>query len=418
MNAIIPPQTSSEISAILEATRSILKYRTFQDAAQSIFDYCKNLIGATAGYVALLSVDGKWNEVLFLDAGGLPCTVNPDLPMPIRGLRAEAYNLKRPVFDNEFLNSKWMKYMPKGHVALKNVLFAPIIHEGKAIGLMGLANKPAGFNDHDINLAAIFAEIAAIALKNSHLLESCELSENKFRNAYEQSDFYKNLLSHDINNIFQAIISTIELYPKKKTQGGEIVELVEETFNKIQTQIMQGVLLISNIHKLSQLEEGKGESAFEPININETLNETINFIQSRFKPKEIEIQVNYSDENLFAYANSILLDVFENILHNAIKYNKCPTIEIQINVSTEINEEINYIRIEFIDNGIGIPDARKELIFQKGQKFGDITGGMGIGLSLIKKAVDFYKGKIWVEDATPGDYSKGSKFILLLPEAV
>ena len=48
-------------------------------------------MGATSGYVALLSEDGAENEVLFLEAGGFPCDVDPKLPMPIRGLRAEAY---------------------------------------------------------------------------------------------------------------------------------------------------------------------------------------------------------------------------------------------------------------------------------------------------------------------------------------
>ncbi|MBI5966729.1 MAG: MEDS domain-containing protein [Deltaproteobacteria bacterium] len=75
----------AEISALLESSRAVLEYREFKDAARFIFDSCKNLIGATAGYIALLSKDGKENEVLFLDSGGLPCAVDPSLPMPIRG---------------------------------------------------------------------------------------------------------------------------------------------------------------------------------------------------------------------------------------------------------------------------------------------------------------------------------------------
>ncbi|MGO8806744.1 MAG: PAS domain S-box protein, partial [Candidatus Bathyarchaeia archaeon] len=81
----------SEISALLTASRAVLQNKEFPDSARAIFDTCKELIGATAGYVALLSKNGKENEVLFLDSGGRPCTVNPSLPMPIRGLRAEAY---------------------------------------------------------------------------------------------------------------------------------------------------------------------------------------------------------------------------------------------------------------------------------------------------------------------------------------
>ena len=95
-------QSGSEVFALLKASRAVLKNREFQDSARAIFDACKELIGASAGYVALLSDNGNENEVLFLDSGGLPCTVDPSLPMPIRGLRAEVYNSGQVVFENDF----------------------------------------------------------------------------------------------------------------------------------------------------------------------------------------------------------------------------------------------------------------------------------------------------------------------------
>ena len=175
----------SEISALLEGSRAVLGYRQFRDAAQSIFDYCKNLIGATAGYVALLSRDGAENEVLFLDSGGFPCTVDPSLPMPIRGLRAESYRTGKAVYDNDFAHSEWMEFMPEGHVNLVNVLFAPLVIDNKVAGLLGLANKPADFTKNDARIAAAFGELAAIALRNSRALESLEESEERFRSVVE-----------------------------------------------------------------------------------------------------------------------------------------------------------------------------------------------------------------------------------------
>ena len=41
---------------------------------------------------------------------------------------------------------------------------------------------------------------------------------------------------------------------------------------------------------------------------------------------------------------------------------------------------------------------------------------MGFGLSLVKKILEGYNGKIWVEDRIQGDYTKGSNFIVLIPE--
>ncbi|MBW2251292.1 MAG: GAF domain-containing protein [Deltaproteobacteria bacterium] len=153
-----------ETSALLECSQAIIIHREFEQTARCIFDSAKDLIGATSGYVALLSEDGMENEVLFLDDGGLSCTVDPNLPMPIRGLREKAYRTRKAVFENSFSNSKWMAFMPIGHVILDNVLFAPLKIEGKARGLIGLANKPGDFTENDARIITAFSEFAAIAL--------------------------------------------------------------------------------------------------------------------------------------------------------------------------------------------------------------------------------------------------------------
>ena len=178
-------QRQVEISSLLEASRAVLQHHQFKGAARSIFDSCKNIIGAGAGYIALLSRDGTANEVLFLESGGLPCTVDPSLSMPIRGLRAEAYRLGKAVYDNEFSGGEWVAYLPKGHVGLDNVLFAPLVIEGKVVGLLGLANKPGGFTENDSRLATAFGELAAVALFNSRIFDSLEDSEERFRSVVE-----------------------------------------------------------------------------------------------------------------------------------------------------------------------------------------------------------------------------------------
>ena len=181
-------QRGAEISALLEGSRAVLEYHEFKDSAQSIFDSCKNLIGATAGCIALLSKDGTENEVLFLDSGGLPCTVDPSLPMPIRGLREEAYRTGKAVFHNDFSKSEYVKFMPKGHADLRNVLFAPLVIKEKVTGLIGLANKPDSFTENDARMASAFGELAAIALHNSRTLESLEASEERFRSVVQTAN--------------------------------------------------------------------------------------------------------------------------------------------------------------------------------------------------------------------------------------
>lgn len=184
-------QRGSESSALFKSARAVLKYQDFNKSARIIFDLCKDLIGARAGYVALLDDSGKNNELLFLDSGGMPCTVDQSLPMPIRGLRALAYKTKDAVYENDFFKSRWRKFMPKGHAQLLNVLFAPLIVEGKAVGLLGIANKPGGFNEHDRTISMAFADIAAVALQNSRLWESLKT----------QKDFTANVIKSSVDGI-------------------------------------------------------------------------------------------------------------------------------------------------------------------------------------------------------------------------
>ncbi len=159
----------------MEAAYALSVHQDFESCAREIFDRCKEVTGATAGYVALLNEDGSENEVLFLDAGGDECDVDSYLPMPIRGFRSEVYRDMISSYVNGFMDrDDYVRYMPSGHVRLENVLFAPLLIEDKAVGLLGLSNKEGGFNKHDLDLATRFAELAAISLKNSQALGGLE----------------------------------------------------------------------------------------------------------------------------------------------------------------------------------------------------------------------------------------------------
>jgi len=126
-----------------------------------------------------LDEEGMENKVLFLEAGGLQCSVDPSLPMPIRGLREKAYRTAKVVYDNDFMKSEWTGFLPDGHVALRNVLFAPLVIDGKAVGLLGLANKADDFTQNDARIALRFGELAAIALRNSQLSDERRRAEKE-----------------------------------------------------------------------------------------------------------------------------------------------------------------------------------------------------------------------------------------------
>ncbi len=251
--------------------------------------------------------------------------------------------------------------------------------------------------------------------EHQHAEQELRKSEKLYREAYERAELFKDIFTHDINNIFHNIRSSAELISILKAKS-ESLDNLDEFFQIIDNQIDRGVKLINNVQKLSKLDES--DIKLRDVDVYKVLDEAIQFAHKSAQEKDLNIQVDKNIPKAFVRANEFILDVFENILHNAIKYNQNQPIKIQINICKAENSRKKYIQIEFKDNGIGITDDKKELIFQKGYKKDNHVRGMGIGLSLVKKIIESYNGKIWVESRIKNDYSQGSNFVLEIPEAI
>jgi len=235
-------------------------------------------------------------------------------------------------------------------------------------------------------------------------------SEEKYRKAYERANLYKDLLTHDVNNIISVIQGATQLYSLQKNnpeKRDEMVEIVSNSTNKANR-------LIANIRTLFQIEEDVDVS-LKSVDVLNYLNDAIKFTIDCFKGREVHITVDTPSNNIIAHANALLINVFENILNNSVKYNDNPSVEITIKISKEQKSGRNFIKIEFIDNGIGISDEFKETIFQKDHINTKGGKGLGFGLSVVKKLIKIYKGKIWIEDRIEGKYLEGSNFIVLIP---
>jgi signal transduction histidine kinase len=113
----------------------------------------------------------------------------------------------------------------------------------------------------------------------------------------------------------------------------------------------------------------------------------------------------------------LLEDIFRIILSNGIKYNDSATKEISIKISKELKDFGANIRIEFIDNGIGISDSMKKNLFQPVYKKNRDFKRIGLGLLLVNEVIGSISAKVWIEDKILGDYTKGSKIVLIIPEA-
>ncbi len=237
-------QRRTETQALLDCAHAVLQHEVFEDAARAVFEAAKRVTGATSGYVALLNEEGDENEVLFLDSGGRPCTVDPSLPMPIRGLRETVYRSGKADFENGFQESPWVRFMPAGHVVLENVLFGPLVLEGRVVGLIGLANKEGGFTRRDAEMAEAFGGYAAIALWNSRNLERIHRSERRYRSLFETSregivfvslegrieeanQAYQDMLGYDLDELRHMHFLELTAEPWREKERALVEEAVQ-----------------------------------------------------------------------------------------------------------------------------------------------------------------------------------------------
>ena len=177
---------NEEISALLKSSQAVLEYKSFKDAARAIYQSCRDLLGATAGYICIKNRDGKY-EAIYIEAGDRSCTVESSLPMPEIGMWEEAYRSGDIVWENNFPGSRWVNLLPEGHVSLDNVLHAPLVIEGEIWGLIAFGNKPGGFSENDIKMVSALSRDISIALYNSRLLESLRHSEEHFRSVVQSA---------------------------------------------------------------------------------------------------------------------------------------------------------------------------------------------------------------------------------------
>ena len=262
----------------------------------------------------------------------------------------------------------------------------------------------------DLFFTSMLITTGVVALLEKQVIKS----EMKYKESFQRASFYKDLVAHDINNILQNVRASSDLLSLELKDVEN--ENVEELRTMINEQVVRGSRLVKNVRTLSEIDESKYN--LKKIDALEILKESIVFIRNSYKDKELKIEINSKLNKFLVNANELLFDVFENILNNAIKHNENREIIVSINIFVQQTEEGSYIRLEFNDNGKGILEHLKSQIFLRSFQKDRSISGMGLGLSLVKKIIETYEGKIWVEDKVKGDPSKGSNFILLIPSSL
>ena len=328
-----------------------------------------------------------------------------------QGVFSTAISKDKPIYIEDF--SKFMENSKE--LGIYSAAVIPLRSKDEFVGTLNIGSPVhQTLSQNELELLMAIGKQMGIIIQKFESERLLKESEEKYRKAYNQANLYRDIFAHDINNMLQNIQSSAELSslylnnPEKLHTLKELSEIIIE-------QIERGKKLIENVRKITRIDES--EVKLEKIEASRLLKNAVEYLKNSFQSRTIHISINPSDDKFYVLADNLLLDIFENILINAVRHNNKSTITINIDISTDQSKDIDYIKMEFKDNAIGISDYRKKSIFDKGKRKGQTSKGMGLGLSLVKKILESYKGDIWVEDRIKGDYKQGSNFIILLQKA-
>ena len=213
--------------------------------------------------------------------------------------------------------------------------------------------------------------------------------QRELRQRNRELAILNRIVRHDIRNDVSVFIgwgNTLEDYVEP---GGE--EYLSRMLNAADN-ITQ---LTDTVGDFLHILEGKRDVELRSCDLTRVLRAEIDKAQSAHGDAEFTVEGELPDE-LTIKANEMLSSVFRNLLNNAVTHNNKETPKVVI--SLELAAETTQVAVA--DNGLGIPDERKEDVFGRGN-MGLESPGSGIGLYLVDTLVDMFGGDIWIDDNEP-----------------
>jgi len=222
------------------------------------------------------------------------------------------------------------------------------------------------------------------------------LTELEFQN--QELNDYAHMVSHDLKSPLRsidALTSWLKEDYKEKLgeEGSSSIDLIRTNVEKMDT-LISGILDYSTITK--------NQTTLYDVDINKLVAHTISIM---FLPENITVN-KVNTLPVVKGDKYRLQQLFQNLIDNAIKYNDKANGLIEIGV-IDANE---FWQFYVKDNGKGIETAYFNKIFKTFQKLENNPNSSGIGLSIVKKIVSLYGGKVWLES----EIHKGTTFYFTL----
>ena len=284
----------------------------------------------------------------------------------------------------------------------------PIIAEDEIIGVIDSEHSSKKFftEDHLKTLQTI-AGLAATQLKNALSLRLREKAEREkeqvlkdLKKSNQELNDFAHVVSHDLKSPLRSMNTLVNWIKEDSKEFAS--EEINSNFDILLRRIDRMDLMINGILNYASIDKvGKVD---KKVDIAAIVNDVLDSIHI-----PDHFTVNIKNKLPIIKGDSYkLLQLFQNLLSNAVKYSDKEEGIIEIKCISNGD----FWKFSISDNGIGIPERYQEKIFQVFQVLEESEDSTGVGLSIVKKVVDFYGGEIWVDS----EVGKGTTFYFTLPK--
>jgi signal transduction histidine kinase/integral membrane sensor domain MASE1/ActR/RegA family two-component response regulator len=287
------------------------------------------------------------------------------------------------------------------------VMVVPILVRGGVGGLLYIGNGTARtFTDEDETVCVRLAEQAAIAIGNAELFAGAEAARAEAEAANRAKDAFLAMLSHELRNPLGAIASAAHVL--RRSSAGDGASAPARAV--IERQIEHLRRLVDDLLDVSRVLSGKIVLQRRPLDLSVVVEQTVQVLAESGRHARHRVALQAAP--VWVTADPVRIEqVVTNLLENALKYTPAGGA-----IDLALRRDGGLAVLSVQDSGVGIPAPLLPRVFdlfvQGEQPLQRSAGGLGIGLTLVKRIVELHGGAVAAASDGPG---RGSCFTVRLP---
>ena len=399
------------LKAIVKVFRERINCHTFADLGRTCLEIAEELTCSQFGFIGEINQDGLFDTIAISNPGWDKCNIPEGerhltiKDMKIRGIdRGMLKEGKSRILNSNaaMVNHPDHVEVPQGHPSLHTFLGVPLKEGENVIGMIGLANKEAGYTREDQEAIETLSVAMIEALRSKQSEEKIEKQSQTIKAANRaKSEFLANM-SHEIRTPMNAVIGLTDL-ALQLTTSAQMYDYLTKISNSSQSLLR----IINDILDFSKIEAGKLELERSSFMLRETFGHISDMFRSQVAEKHLEFILSVAEECRYELVgDSLRLEqILLNLISNAIKFTDEGEIEVQVKTIQEMTHQVT-LEFSVRDTGIGLSKDQQTRLFEAFSQADNSTtrkcGGTGLGLSISRKLVEMMGGQIWVESSIEG----------------